>query len=269
MSLVAGIYGDMGNGSTDNIPGGREGAIGCYDSTRQEFWLFGGNGYASNYTYGYLNDLWKYRVIDSTWTWVSGSNGVNHPGDYAGETSVPSRSGGVGWFDSSTQEFWVFGGFGPGNSYYNDLWKYQVNGNSWNFVSGGKNQRGNNGVKEQATATNIPGSRSGAAGFYDSTNQEFWMFGGYGYGRTSSKGFLNDLWRYRVSDNTWTWISGSDTVDQPGVYGVRGVAHPSNVPGGRRGAAAWYDSSKQEFWLFGGYYYYDYSVGAYFCGTVE
>ena len=63
---------------------------------------------------------------------------------------------------------------------------------------------------------------------------------------------LNDLWKYRMNDSTWTWISGSNTTNQPGNYGSKGNASTTNVPGARAGAVAWYDSSTLEFWLFGG-----------------
>ena len=66
-------------------------------------------------------------------------------------------------------------------------------------------------------------------------------------------GFLNELWRYRVNDSTWTWISGNDTADQQGVYGEKGQASVDNTPGGRSGAVGWFDSSKQEFWVLGGH----------------
>jgi len=55
-----------------------------------------------------------------------------------------------------------------------------------------------------------------------------------------------------VSDNSWTWIAGSDTGNQVGVYGDKGVADESNVPGSRVGAVVWVDSVKEELWLFGG-----------------
>ena len=71
----------------------------------------------------------------------------------------------------------------------------------------------------------------------------------------TSKAHLNDLWRYRVNDSTWTWISGSSITDQPGVYGEKGDGHIDNVPGARYGAGGWYDSDNAEFWLFGGYGY--------------
>jgi len=61
------------------------------------------------------------------------------------------------------------------------------------------------------------------------------------------------LWRYRVNDSTWTWISGSNTINQIGVYGEKGKASTENIPGARSGAVGWYDSLRQEFWLFGGY----------------
>ena len=37
-----GEYGEKGSASTANIPPSRRYAAGCYDSLRQEFWLFGG-----------------------------------------------------------------------------------------------------------------------------------------------------------------------------------------------------------------------------------
>ena len=62
-----------------------------------------------------------------------------------------------------------------------------------------------------------------------------------------------------MNDSTWTWISGSDSIDQPGVYGEKGNASSENVPGSRGGAVGWYDSLKQELWLFGGYGYHDHN----------
>lgn len=48
-----------------------------------------------------------------------------------------------------------------------------------------------------------------------------------------------------------TWISGSQDLEQPGVYGEKGEANPSNVPGARRYAVSWKDSENNLF-LFGG-----------------
>ena len=50
----------------------------------------------------------------------------------------------------------------------------------------------------------------------------------------------------------WTWISGSDTTNQPGSYGVKGLASPDNYPGARQSAVGWFDSLREELWVFGG-----------------
>lgn len=46
-------------------------------------------------------------------------------------------------------------------------------------------------------------------------------------------------------------MSGSNIVNQSGVYGTQGTGAASNVPGGRYGAVSWIDASGN-FWLFGG-----------------
>ena len=48
----------------------------------------------------------------------------------------------------------------------------------------------------------------------------FWLFGGYGYYKSPSE-FLNDLRRYDPATGEWTWMAGSDTVGQTGIYGIR------------------------------------------------
>ena len=56
-----------------------------------------------------------------------------------------------------------------------------------------------------------------------------------------------------MNDSTWTWMSGSDSVNQLPVYGVKGIPSPNNRPSARYAATGCYDSITQEFWLFGGY----------------
>jgi len=55
-------------------------------------------------------------VNDSTWTWISGNSTVNSPGAHgeqgvAGKEYFPgARTGAIGWYDNSKQEFWLFAG---------------------------------------------------------------------------------------------------------------------------------------------------------------
>src|SRR5258706_9278867 len=67
----------------------------------------------------------------------------------------------------------------------------------------------------------------------------------------SNMGSLNDLWEYDPLNNQWTWIKGDSTVDNNGVYGVKGIAASSNKPGGRFGNTFWADNTGSIF-LFGG-----------------
>jgi N-acetylneuraminic acid mutarotase len=90
----------------------------------------------------------------------------------------------------------------------------------------------------------------GAASWLDSSGN-FWLFGGSGYDSAGYSDLLNDLWKYDPEANEWTWISGSHIGEQVGVYGTKGVADSSNVPGARSGAVSWIDASGS-FWLFGG-----------------
>ena len=58
---------------------------------------------------------------DSTWTWISGSDDINHAGVYnktPDSSNVPAARAYAGvWFDSSAQELWIFGGEKYASSY--------------------------------------------------------------------------------------------------------------------------------------------------------
>ena len=58
-------------------------------------------------------------------------------------------------------------------------------------------------------------------------------------------------WKFDPVALEWAWMSGSENINQPPVYGTKGVADPSNVPGARAKSASWVDLSGR-FWLFGG-----------------
>src|SRR5215831_9966183 len=68
---------------------------------------------------------------------------------------------------------------------------------------------------------------------------------------TGSDSLLNDLWAFTPGTGEWTWVSGSNTINAPGVYGTKGTAAAGNVPGARYDAVSWTDGSGN-LWLFGG-----------------
>ena len=60
---------------------------------------------------------------------------------------------------------------------------------------------------------------------------------------------LNDLWMY--DGTNWIWISGNNIINQKGIYGTKGIASSSNIPGARYSSISWIDSNNN-LWLFGG-----------------
>lgn len=64
---------------------------------------------------------------------------------------------------------------------------------------------------------------------------------------------LNDLWRFDLNSNMWTWLSGtwSDTFIL-GKYGTKGQASSANIPGSRLDHSMAMDSTNQILYLFGG-----------------
>ncbi len=196
-----GVYGTLGTPAPNNVPGGRDGSVSWMDSSGN-LWLFGGAGYDSNGSKGYLNDLWEASFVNSTWTWMSGSNTKNAIGIYGtlgtpAPNNVPGgRYGSVSWIDSSGN-LWLFGGVGydstGANGFLNDLWEFNPTNKEWTWVSGsstvGTNggQPGVYGTLGTPAASNVPGGRAGSVSWIDGSGN-FWLLGGLGYDSTDVKG---------------------------------------------------------------------------------
>lgn len=249
------VYGSQGVASPSNTPGGLSGA--SWIDKSGNLWVFGG---ADN---GPQNDLWEYSPSSREWTWVSGCNttSCDQSGKYgtqgiASSINFPGGRGvSVSWVDSGGN-FWLFGGQGydsKGQGYYlNDLWEYAPATRQWTWVSGsnlilGQANYGSLGV---TASTNVPGARSNAVSWKDSSGN-FWLFGGQGLDANGNMGSFNDLWEFSPSSKEWTWVSGGSAINGKGVYGALGAAASGNVPGARVDAVSWADRS-DNLWLFGG-----------------
>jgi hypothetical protein len=255
-----GIYGEQGMADTANKPGARDFSA-TWKDNNGNLWLFGGYGFDGN-SLGYLNDLWKYNPSTNTWTWVKGNSTINQEAVYGaqGVAKATNKPGaiyaGVSWTDNNGN-LWLFGGFGytaNGLGLLNDLWKYDPVANKWTWMKGDKivDKVGIYGTQGIPNATNKPGARYSSRTWTDS-NGNLWLFGGYGYDAING-GYLNDLWKYDPSANQWTWVKGDNAINQPGVYGVQGVANVGTKPGARYISASWTDANGN-LWLFGGYGY--------------
>jgi Kelch motif len=182
------------------------------------------------------------------WTWIKGANTSNQVGNYGtigveSSTNIPeARKNSATWFFNN--KLYLMGGYGI-SGFLNDLWVYDNSTNNWTWLKGANtiNQSGSYGTQGTASNTNTPGAR-----FQSSTwvyNNRLYLMGGSG-----NTGYFNDLWEYDPATNNWTWLKGSSTTYQLGVYGTLGVASSSNVPGARRASSTWVYSNK--LYLFGG-----------------
>jgi len=253
----ASTYGTQGTPAAGNTPGAKFGSASWTDASTN-LWLFGGFGYLPDgIQVGYQNELWKFS--GGQWTWVNGVNTLNPSGTYgtkgtAAAANVPGgRVNALNWTDSSGN-LWLFGGQGFDSAGFfgelNDLWKYSISTGQWTWVSGA-NTRNQKGTYSGPAASLVPGARHFSEGWIDASGNLF-LFGGFGLDSAGTTDELNDLWKYTVSTDRWTFIGGSNVVDSAGTYGTKGVAALTNIPGARHGAVSWKDAGGN-MWLFGGF----------------
>lgn len=253
---VAGNYGTQGVAAPSNEPRSRHEGVTWVDATGK-FWLFSGYSDSPGVS-GLLNDLWRYDPITNQWTWIGGSSSPNAApvrgtlGVAASGNDPGARLAAVSWPDS-TGRFWLFGGRGPSNNYFNDMWSFDPITQWWTWEGGSSSAdvAGVHGTRGVAAPGNAPGGRINPMGATNGANQLL-LFAGYGYDSASVTGPLNDLWSWDLVTHEWTWLSGSTTHSAAGVYGTQGLPAANNTPGARYSGLSWVDSAGR-FWTFGGY----------------
>jgi hypothetical protein len=135
---------------------------------------------------------------------------------------------------------------------YNDLWKYS-NG-TWTWISGRQAAAlsltyGSYGEKGIGTSSTVPGGRSDATIWVDSSTGLFWLFGGLGFSDTGS-GDMQDLWVYNTSSNIWTWVDGDTKGDLVVPYGNLGQY--TKIPPSGRTAIFSIRFNDSFIWIYGG-----------------
>ena len=252
-----GTYGTLGVASVSNFPGARYSSSSWTDSSGN-LWLFGGLGYASSAFIDYLNDLWEFNPTSKEWTWISGNTGPSYGTEgVAAASNVPGARYGASGSVDGNGNLWLFGGEGYAYNqaccgFLNDVWEFSPTSLRWTWMGGSNvgNQAGVYGTLGVASASNIPGGRYSSSSWTDSSGN-LWLFGGSSVPPGANPNYFNDLWEFNPTSLKWTWMGGSNSGNQSGVYGTLGVASTSNVPGARYGASNFIDSSGS-LWLFGG-----------------
>jgi len=144
-----------------------------YDKKINSMIVFGGcEGDAKFY-----NDLWKYSFDNNTWTKIEVSG--QRPAPRCAHSAVTHTD----------KEVIIFGGYGPGDKYYNDMWKlhYDENNNfHWENV--------------EYKSTERPSPRYAQSSTLYENN--ILVFGGWDPQKT-----LNDFWAYDIINSKWSQVS--------------------------------------------------------------
>lgn len=247
-------FGTRGVAAATNQPGSRGWGIATWVDNQGNLWMFGGSsntGNPNNYA-----DMWKYDIATNMWTWMNGPGTENASGIYGiqGQESVdnypPSRSEtNASWTDNSGK-LWLFGGYDSIGGTFNDLWRYNPQNNMWAWIRGSNqtNPLGNWGTMGVQSPSNDPSGRVVYSKWKDNSGN-LWIFGG---GDFLDDDFYNDLWRYSVAANMWTWVKGSNTPNTSGSYGTKCQTTSANNPPSRFESRSCWKDSCGNFWMFGG-----------------
>ena len=190
------------------------------------------------------------------WTWVSGDSldevpwndgrtvygikGIPSPNNRPGPLDITSA------YPTSAYPFVDT----AGNCYLlkDPLWRFNPSTNEWTWINGDTTatSAGYSGVFGTQGIPN-PSNRPPYLTFngpirWTDANNNLWLYGG---------GYLNDLWKYNISTNQWTWMNGNRRDFMKPVYGTKGVASTANNPGARAGGYGWTDAAGN-LWLMGG-----------------
>lgn len=162
-----------------------------------------------------------------TWTWihgdtVAGTSNFGTKGVSSPSNLPPGRYHPAYWKDLNGN-FWVFGN---SHSTIADMWRYNPTLNEWTWMSGSNTTgggSGNYGTQGIPSVNNYPPSRGYGSSCWTDSVGDLWLFSGSG---------KDDLWRYNVTTNEWTWIDGGPmTPTRIKNYGTKGVPAASNFPG--------------------------------------
>ena len=195
------------------------------------------------------------------WSWMKGDTVTLPP--VFGIQGVPDVNnqpqtvyGASNWTDLQGN-FWVYGG-AKTNDCFADLWKFNQATFEWTWMHGPAipNAVPVYGTQGVADPANTPGARGYGSATWVDLAGNLWLFGGY----DSAKYVCNDLWKYDISTNMWTWMHGDSSGTSFGSYGVRGVPSPLNLPPSRSECTSNWTDNAGNLWMSGGFMWNNYHL---------
>lgn len=247
----AGVYGTMGVPSVLNYPAAVGYGANCWTDAAGDLWLY--SGYDMSGTFS--NDvLWRYHIATNEWTWMKGTKVSSTVAVYgtkglAATANTPGERNECKSAWVHNNKLWLFGGMSGGNV-RNDLWSFDIATNNWTWEAGTNlpADAGTYGTKGVANATNTPPSRFSYTRWQDASNN-FYLFGG-----SKSTSSQNDVWQYNTSTKMWTWVSGTNLVNDKGTTNPYCKPNAGDAPASRFENQTAQSNSQctKAFWTFGG-----------------
>lgn len=180
-------------------------------------------------------------LAQGTWTWKWGplagtTLSASGLGIFSPTNSPGERYAAACWTDK-TGKFWRYGG-----DTYADLWCYDPSINQWALMNGGFTTiPPNYGVMGVPSPMNTPGVATFGHPAWIDNNGDLWLYG---------INFSDDLWKYTISTNMWTWMKGTGGGAVSVIYGTQGVASALNSPGQLNEIDCNWVDSNNNFWLY-------------------
>lgn len=160
-------------------PLARSGHSAVWDPAGRRMLLFGGNG-----PDGFLASLWSYHLETNSWRPLAPTPGP-----------LPREDHTAVW-DPDGQQMLVYGGSRDGRA-LGDLWAYRIADDTW----------------VELTPEEGPPPRFRHGAVWDTVARRMLVFGGYG--GAFPGGYLNDLWSWEPTTNTWTPLEADCPCPSP------------------------------------------------------
>ncbi|MFN9320800.1 MAG: kelch repeat-containing protein, partial [Chitinophagales bacterium] len=197
--------------------------------------------------------VWKYNMTTNHWTWMTGYDSFKIKSTYSSSVINDYKSSlfganpsniklSINWVDNSGN-YWFVSNDYTTNHYY--LTKFNIQTLEFEIKDYRPNNYSFKGPQGQALAANFPDVIEST---YWVKGSDVYVYGGYNRDRDSVS---QEMWKYSMATNLWTWLRGEKMIESKSVYGTKGIATSDNQPHTRENSTKnWVIGSK--LYLFGG-----------------
>ena len=184
--------------------------------------------------------LWKYNMTTNQWTWMTGYDSFKIKSTYSSSVINDYKSSlfganpaniklSINWVDNSGNYWFVSNDYATNNHYF--LTKFNIQTLEFEIIDYRPNNYRYKGAQGQALAANFPDVIESTS--YWVKGSDVYIYGGYNRDRDSVS---QEMWKYSMATNLWTWLRGEKMIESKSVYGTKGVAANTNQPHTREGA---------------------------------